>query len=420
MNEFRSKSFKVKLQIGYYAIVLFFSLIVIVLMWTSGVSLIYGLLALLVLMGVSFPYVNWLERVLTEPIADVSRAALNIAKGDFTQKVDSLSDDALGLLSRSFNSMTDKLKELLNDTMRMSKHVSGAGNEIYRKNEGIERLLGEVASSMSDLATGASQISEGVAASFSSVKEIEKKVEHYTLATREMSKRSSEALGLVEQGMSAVESQAQSVKHNVIATSNVSNTISELAKEADGIGKITSTIKDIAEQTNLLSLNASIEAARAGEHGRGFSVVAQEVRKLAEQSTQSAKEVFHLVNNIDKGIKQVLTNMEINESIVQRQAQSIEDTEQVFRKIVDSIQYITQEMNAFAKESGEMLKSTKDIASSMETISAITQESAAATEQVSASLSEQTGSVKEVVESSQEMMNMVSQLNRTIQVFKLQ
>jgi methyl-accepting chemotaxis protein len=419
MNWLRSQSFRAKLQIGYYTIVAFYTVVILVLMLTASVSIIPGLISSLALMLISFPFVGWMERLLTEPIEDVSQIAMKIAKGNLTQTVEVHSNDALGEMGRSFNAMIVKLKELLNETTLISKHVAESSRDIYLKNEGINTMLVEATSSVSSLASGANEISDGVFKSFSAVQDIESKVTEYVESTKEMNSRCVQTLNLVKKGMRAVESQAESVKHNVIATSNVTATIDELVKEASGISAVTRSISDIAEQTNLLSLNASIEAARAGEHGKGFSVVAQEVRKLAEESSRSAKEVFHLVRSIENGIRQVSRNTQINEDIARRQNESIEQMEKVFGEMVESIQYITSRMNEFTGENQKMLDASKVITATMENISAITQHSAAGTEQVSASMLEQTGSVKEVVSQSEQMLKMVTQLQRTIAIFKL-
>jgi methyl-accepting chemotaxis protein len=209
------------------------------------------------------------------------------------------------------------------------------------------------------------------------------------------------------------------MRRNVEATANVSDTIEELARKAQGISAITKTISDLAEQTNLLSLNASIEAARAGEHGRGFAVVAQEVRKLAEESTSSTKQVFHLVQSIDEGIRQAISNMKVNEEVVNMQTERIRESELVFTEIVHSVQFISEQIYAFSQESDAMLESARKISGAIQNISAITQQSAAGTEQVSASMNEQIASVQGVVEETERMLMMATQLQRTIQVFKM-
>ncbi|WNR42371.1 methyl-accepting chemotaxis protein [Paenibacillus roseipurpureus] len=419
MNWFLNQSFRAKLQLGYYTIVAFYTIIILILMLTADVSIIFALSSSLILMVFSFPYVRFLEKALTDPIDNVTRVAMNIAKGDFTQTVDASSKDALGDMGRSFNAMIVKLKELLNETASISKHVADSSRDIYQKNEGINTMIVEATGSVTSLAEGANEISSGVLKSFSVVKEIETKITDYVDSTHEMNNRCGQTMELVEKGKKAVESQAESVSHIVAATTNVSGTIEDLVKEAAGISSITRTISEIAEQTNLLSLNASIEAARAGEHGRGFSVVAQEVRKLAEESSKSARGVFHMVRNIENSIRQAQTNIQINEEIARRQKESIEETQKVFGEMVKSIQFITQRMSEFTGESQKMLNAAQFITGTMENISAITQQSAAGTEQVSTSMVQQTRSVKAVVIQSEQMLRMVTQLQRTIQIFKL-
>jgi methyl-accepting chemotaxis protein len=419
MEWFDSLSFKKKLQAGCFSIVGLFSLVILVITFSSDFSKFLSFIILAILIGGSVPFINFLERALSEPISNMSRIALNISKGDFSQKVRINSDDALGELADSFNKMIDKLKEILNETTSISKHVADSSREIYVKNQNLKDVLGQVTTSTNELATGASQISEDVSDISISIKDIENKVTSYAHSTKDMNERSEQTIQLVEKGRKAVESQSEGMKSNVAATANVSSTISELAKQANGITKITKTISEIAEQTNLLSLNASIEAARAGEHGKGFAVVATEVRNLAVESTQSTKEVFNLVRSIENGIKQAIENIEANEEIVNAQTQLIQETETVFAEIVHSIQFITEQISAFAKESDQMLDGAKKISLTMENISAITEESAAGTQEVSASMNEQIASVQEMVEQSEKMSHAVSQLQRTIQVFKL-
>ncbi len=419
MDRFHSLSFRSKLRLGFYSMAVIYSVIIFILILTAGAAVWVGLTCMLVLAAVCVPFVNGMEKALTEPIRELSRIALLIAKGDFTQSLDISSNDALGDLAHSFNSMIGRLKELLQETMVMSAHVSESGRDIFSRNEEINRLLGDVSAAMTDLAAGASEISGGISSSFSTLKDIENKASGYTNSARRINKASQETLRLVKKGNEAMETQTQGIRHNVIATDNVSSTISELVKEALGITKIAGTISDIANQTNLLSLNASIEAARAGEHGLGFSVVAQEVRTLAEQSAKSAREVFVLVRNIEQGVHEALQNMKVNENIVKHQASAIEETKKVFSDMVEGILFVSEQMNHFEAESERMLESTRQMSVVMENIASITRESAAATEQVSATMAVNTGSVTEVVNLTEQMVHSVIQHQRNIQIFRL-
>ncbi|MCG7410427.1 methyl-accepting chemotaxis protein [Paenibacillus sp. ACRRX] len=418
MNWFNSLSFKRKMLIGCYSIVGLFALTTIVLL-TSNANVVSGLITLVILIGISYPIINMLERSISEPIMEMSRSALQVAKGDFSTTITVTTDDALGELGHSFNRMIEKLREILQQTTDISKHVSDAGRDMYHKNQNMKMVMEQVAASSNELAIGATEISEDIGSMSDSIKQIEQKVESYAHSTKEMNVRSALTIQLVDKGRTAVETQSEGMKRNIEATDHVAKTIDDLAHQTAGISKITRTISELAEQTNLLSLNASIEAARAGEHGLGFAVVAQEVRKLAEESSASTKEVFALVKGIESGIKQAISNIQTNEEVVRTQSEMIRETERIFKEIVDSIQFITQQIAAFATESDLMLDNAQAISGSIENISAITQESAAGTEQVSASMNEQIALVQNMVESTEMMQQKVLQLQRTIQVFKI-
>lgn len=419
MNRIRGLSFKIKLQLGCYTIVAIYSVAMLFFIFQSSSSMLWGLVFLLLMIGLSFPFIRFLERTLTEPISDISRAALSISKGDFTSTIHIQSNDALGELANSFNKMTEKLREILKDTGKAARHVSDSSRDIFYKNEKMKTVLEEAALAANELAAGANQISEEITGVSAATKDIEQKVSSYTESTREMNSRSGQMLELVGKGLQSVQTQSEGVRKNVVATANVSNTINSLAELTNGISTITRSISDIAEQTNLLSLNASIEAARAGEHGKGFAVVAQEVRKLAEESTTSTKEVFSLVRSIEEGIKQALSSMAQNEKIVQEQTKLISETEAVFAEIVSSVTFISEQISTFARESEQMLAGAQQISATMENISAITQQSAAGTEQVSASMKDQIGAVQAIVAQSEEMTRLVTQLQQTLSIFKL-
>ncbi|MCD1259852.1 methyl-accepting chemotaxis protein [Paenibacillus athensensis] len=419
MNKLSSLSFRKKLQIGCYSLIGLNALMILILLLASDSNWFLGILFLIVLVVGSFPFIKLFEKQLTEPVAELSRIALNIAKGDFSQKVAVTSDDTLGQLGRSFNQMIDKLRDILQNTGGITKQVFESSRDIYMKNENFRGVLEQVSISAQELASGASQISEEVSGVSQTSRMIETELINYAGSAKEMKTRSDAMMQLVEKGRTSVESQGAGMKRNVEVTNQVSATIDLLAKQAAGISNVTRSISDIAEQTNLLSLNASIEAARAGEHGKGFAVVAQQVRKLAEESTSLTREVFGFVKSIEQGIKDALQSIQINEDVVKKQTVLIDQTEKVFAQIVDSVGFISVEITRFADGSDQMLTSSQQIAAAMENISAITEQSAAGTEEVSASMNEQIATVQGIVSQTEEMTRIVSQLQHTIQIFKM-
>lgn len=419
MDKMSNLSFRKKLQLGCYALIGLNSVFMLVLAFSTEWNRLLAIIFLVVLLALSYPFIRWFENQLTEPVADLSRIALNISKGDFSQKVNVTSDDTLGQLGQSFNKMIDKLREILRDTGSISKQVFQTSRDIYSKNENFRSVLEQVSISAHELAAGAGQISEEVSGVSITSKDIEVKIVAYAGSTKEMKERSDHMMTLVEKGRISVESQGIGMKRNVEVTGQVSETIDMLARQAAGITNVTRAISEIAEQTNLLSLNASIEAARAGEHGRGFAVVASEVRKLAEESTSLTREVFGFVKSIEQGIQEAIRSIQVNEDVVKRQTLLIEQTEIVFAQIVDSVGFISEEITRFAEGSEQMLISSGQIAAAMENISAITEESAAGTQEVSASMNEQIATVQGIVSQAEEMTRVVTQLQQTIQVFKL-
>lgn len=419
IQRYYSLSVRNKIMITTYFNLLLFAIALLLVLLLSGGSIVAGIIAIIVLAIISYPIITVVEKAINQSFDEMSGAAFRISKGDFTQKIDTSSSVALGELGHAFNSMVDKLREILTETSSITRHVADTSRSIFDKNNNIKTAMEQVAASSNELATGANEISEDVTDMSESINEIEMKVAAYASSTKEMNVRSEQALHLVDKGRQALEVQAEGMRRNVEATTKVSQTIEELARKAQGISAVTKTISDLAEQTNLLSLNASIEAARAGEHGRGFAVVAQEVRKLAEESSASTKQIYQLVKSIDDGIQHTIANMKINEEVVHLQSERIRESEQVFVEIVHSVQFITEQIYKFSEESDVMLESARKISGAIQNISAITQQSAAGTEQVSASMNEQISSVQSVVEETERMLTMSTQLQRTIQVFKM-
>lgn len=415
MNWMTKLPLKQRIVAGCYLVAALFAVPVLITLVIMG-KIILGIVLVAALAGLTYPLARYVERTLTSSFDDISNVTHTIAKGDFTLRADE--NGSMGEVSRSFNTMIDKLKKILTEASQITRQVMDASRGIEDKNQNLKIVMAQVASSSNELAQGANEISVDIADMTDSIKDIENKVSNYTSSTKEMNKRSIHTLELVEKGRLSVDTQAEGMRKNIEATNKVASTIETLSQNARGISMIAKSITEIAEQTNLLSLNASIEAARAGEHGRGFAVVAQEVRKLAEESTSSTKEVFGLVRSIEADIRQAVENIAINEEVVQVQNEMIVETAHIFSQIVQSVQYITEQISAFSAESDLMLESALKISSAIENISAITQQTAAGTEEVSAAMNEQINALQSVAEETDKMTQAVFQLQKTIHIFK--
>ncbi len=415
MNWMNKLPLSQRIVAGCYLVATLFAVPVLVTLLILG-QVILGIILVVVLAGLTYPVSRFVEKTLTSSFDDISNVSHSISKGDFTARADE--NGSMGDISRTFNTMIDKLKKILTDASQITRQVMDASRGIEEKNQNLKIVMAQVASSSNELALGANEISTDISKMTESIKDIEIKVSNYTNSTKEMNRRSVHTLELVEQGRLSVDTQAEGMRKNIQATQKVADTIEALSQNARGITMITKTITEIAEQTNLLSLNASIEAARAGEHGRGFAVVAQEVRKLAEESTASTKEVFSLVRSIETDIKQAIDNIAINEEVVQIQNEMIQQSAHIFAQIVQSVQYITEQISSFSAESDLMLESALKISSAIENISAITEETAAGTEEVSAAMNEQINALQSVADETEKMTNSVFNLQKTIHIFK--
>jgi len=236
----------------------------------------------------------------------------------------------------------------------------------------------------------------------------------------------------------------EKIRHAIGFTSEK---ITKLGEQSGEIDTIVATIDDIAAQTNLLALNAAIEAARAGEQGRGFAVVADEVRKLAERSLRATKEIADLIIGIQTGVNEAVKAMQDSTSYVENGYKLASDCGNAMSEIIkyaenvgydvtrisaatvglsklgDELLKVTEEISSVVEENTaateQMAASSDQVSKSIESVAGVAQENGAATQQVSASAEEMSAQVEEVVASAQSLSGMADELSRAVSVFRL-
>lgn len=306
----------------------------------------------------------WMTRALIRPIVSLAERMEGIAEGDadLTQRVDQTRSDELGRLGAGFNRFVARIHDVIAEAARVSGEVSSAATQIAQTTE-------QMASSMNQQGEQTLQVAAGVEEMSLTVSQVAEQSVLARQSADDAGERASRGGGVVRQTVDAIGGIAAVVESSVSA-------VGVLGNRAQEIGQIVEVINGVADQTNLLALNAAIEAARAGEHGRGFAVVADEVRKLAERTTEATNEVAEAIRAIQSETQTAVTQMNQGTERVTHGVQCAEEAGEALQLIVGGAQATSEQIVRIDAALEEQTLATQDIARSVSSISDITGQSA--------------------------------------------
>lgn len=354
------------------------------------------------------------------PVIKMAALTDRVAEGDLTVKINAKGRDEIAILAGNFNRMVSKMRSVLTELNDAGITVASSSEEMMASCEEVSKASEQIAMAVADLARGATEQALSTEDSSRTIMGIMEGLGTVAADMTESEKLASKALESVSAGEELVGYQEARMTENKQISAKVGTAVTSLAEKSKEIGQIIEVIRGIADQTNLLSLNAAIEAARAGEQGRGFSIVAEEVRKLAEQSGTSVKRISEIIREVQEGVEHTVHEIRLSQNALQEQEKALSQTVKAFREISGSVDTISGSIKAASKTANHLSAQAAQAGDSVRSISGFSQEIAAGTEEVSASTEEQTSVMQQVTASAEDLAKLAFNLQQSLKRFKLQ
>lgn len=361
----------------------------------------------------------YLKNLLTNIFNIFLQAISKVAEGDLTQKICFPTDDIFGEMAAAFNKMVVDVRETVSQNIETAVRVANEAGEVSTATEEATASVEQISAAVEQIATGTQRQATQIMETLQTMQELSAGVQQIAANSQATFSGSREAAEFARNGASQVERSVEKMRMISDAVNNSSDAVQKLYQRSEQIGDIVNVITSIADQTNLLALNAAIEAARAGEHGRGFAVVADEVRKLAEGSGAAAQQIGNLITEIQEDTEKAADAMNIGSREVQEGVTTAMNAKNALDEIVHAVQRMEQMVEGISNAAQEQSLGITVVVETVDSVSNIAQQSSVATQQVAASIEQQMTTNEQISVLASSLVTLADDLKQRISRFRI-
>ncbi|GAA4835237.1 hypothetical protein GCM10023310_10850 [Paenibacillus vulneris] len=381
----------------------------VIAMWVASVLVVVSGVAIAALLIGSF----------VKPIRKLQQAVQAMARGDLRAKINSSSKDELGELSRSFDHMVDQIRDMLSHMQSIALSLSEHSSSFHGFSSSTAAANADIIRAIQEISTGADQQAGQTEHSTNLIAEVEHEIEKIAENSRTIQQKSREAAFNTHLGSTSMETLRAATQSSEEVLNKVYAAMESLSGSTVQIHQIINTITDISHQTNVLALNAAIEAARAGAQGRGFSVIAEEVRQLSQQTNESSKSIAVIIRALLEQTKELEANLNVARQSFDQQNNKMTESIDAFQQIRTSMDILSEHIDHMQEQIGTAKEMNGKLVESVQFVAAIAQETAAGVEEVSSTSVQQDTAIQLIASQADDILELSSKLFHEIHQFQI-